>query len=170
MPDASHEHGSEPDLQRRMFLTGLSAACLSSFVPSAAAQATAEVALGAFLAVSKTLTGQSSLDSAQAARLYAALVADAPGFPADVQALLAWIEQRNIDPRQLQRTLDAEKSVLAALPRKIVTAWYTGIVGEGERARCITFETSLMYAVVADHLKAPSYCHGPPGSWAEKPV
>jgi hypothetical protein len=46
------------------------------------------------------------------------------------------------------------------LPRRIVTAWYTGVVGEGARARCITFETSLMHQIVADRLNPPSYCHG----------
>jgi hypothetical protein len=59
---------------------------------------------------------------------------------------------------------------LSALPRQIVTAWYTGIVGEDERARCITFETSLMYVVVADRLNPPSYCSGPYGTWLDKPA
>ena len=80
------------------------------------------------------------------------------------------IGQRKIEPSELQPTLDAEQSPLSALPRKIVTAWYTGIVGEGERARCIMFETSLMYVVVADRLNPPSYCSGPYGTWVDKPA
>jgi len=99
-----------------------------------------------------------------------ALAAELPGFQGDVEALHALIGARGIDPGQLQQTLDAEQSPLAALPRQIVTAWYTGVVGEGGRARCITFETSLMHVIVADHLSPPSYCYGPYGSWVETPA
>jgi len=66
--------------------------------------------------------------------------------------------------------LDSEKSPVAALPRKIATAWYIGVVGDGEKARCITFETNLTNVVVSDKLTPPSYCYGGYGSWAEKPA
>jgi Membrane bound FAD containing D-sorbitol dehydrogenase len=75
----------------------------------------------------------SSLDPSQASRLYDALVADDPQFAAGVQALLTLIEQRKIDPLQLQHVLDSEHFTLAALPRKIATAWYIGVVGDGEQ-------------------------------------
>ena len=71
---------------------------------------------------------------------------------------------------QLQALLDGEHSPLALLPRRIVSAWYLGIVGEGEHARCVAFETALNAAVVADVLKPPTYCYGVYGSWARKPV
>jgi hypothetical protein len=137
---------------------------------SARADESASAGLDAFMAVSKRLTGKDDLDTALGARLHEALGADVPRFKAEVQALLAVIDERRIDPLQLQRTLDAEHSALAVLPRKIVSAWYTGVVGEGERARCIAFETSLMHGIVADHLRPPSYCNGPPGSWSAKPA
>jgi hypothetical protein len=84
--------------------------------------------------------------------------------------LHVWIADRKIDAGQLQRALDAEGSALAVLPRKIMTAWYIGIVGEGGCARCVTFETSLMHVAVADRLNLPSYCYRPHGSWAEAPI
>ena len=40
-----------------------------------------------YLALSAILVGRQSLDSAQAQRLYAALVADDPGFPTAAKAL-----------------------------------------------------------------------------------
>jgi hypothetical protein len=83
--------------------------------------------------------------------------------------LLLLITERKLAIGRLQPTLDTEASRLVSLPRKIVSAWYTGIVGEGERARCVAFETSLMYAVVKDRLTPPSYCHGPHASWASQP-
>ncbi|MGE0257811.1 MAG: sugar dehydrogenase complex small subunit [Alphaproteobacteria bacterium] len=159
-----------PDLQRRMLLTGIAAACLSSFVPPGAAQPAGDAGPETFLNISKFLTGRSSLDVGQSARLYEALAADLPKFEADIRALLALVVDRRIDAAHLQQILDAENSPLAALPRGIVTAWYTGIVGEGGAARCITFETSLMYQVVADRLRPPSYCYGTHGSWTEPPV
>jgi hypothetical protein len=168
-PTVAFGHTGEPDPQRRMLLAGLAAACLSTLVPPAVAQPAA-TSPDAFIAVSRFLTGRSTLDATQAARLQEALVTDIPGFVSDVQALLSLVEQRKIDPGQLQHTLDAEQSALAALPRRIVTAWYTGVVGEGERARCITFETSLMHVSVADRLNPPSYCNGSYGTWAQQPL
>ncbi len=150
-------------------MASLLAACATRVIPPAFAAPAADAAGGAFLAASQILTGRASLDPAQASRLYEALLADDPGFPAEVQALVTLIEQQKIDPLQLQHVLDSEHSPLAALPRKIVTAWYIGVVGDGEKARCITFETNLTNVVVSDKLKPPSYCYGGYGSWAEKP-
>jgi hypothetical protein len=162
--------GCEPDFQRRMLLTGIATAYLSSFVPPAIAQPGSDAGPEVFLNVSKFLTGRSSLDVDQSARFCEALAANVPDFVADVRALLALVADRQIDATHLQQVLDAENSPLASLPRRIVTAWYTGVVDEGGAARCITFETSLMYQVVADRLKPPSYCYGAYGSWMEAPV
>jgi hypothetical protein len=168
--DASVPRGAEPNPERRALLTGLTAAYLVSYVPSAIAQPADAAPRDAFMVVSRILTGRPSLDPDQATRLYEALVADTPGFPADVQALRSFADERKVDPARLQQALDAEQSPLAAVPRSIVKAWYTGIVGEAERARCITFETSLMYVAVADRLNPPSYCFGSYGSWMDKPA
>ena len=169
-PDASLHRSAEPDPDRRTLLTGLTAAYLVSYVPSAIAQPADAAPRDAFMAVSRLLTGRSTIDPDQAARLYEALVADTPSFAADVQALRSFIEERKIDPVQLQSTLDAEQSPLTAVPRSIVKAWYTGVVGEAERARCITFETSLMHVAVADRLNPPSYCYGSYGRWMDQPA
>jgi hypothetical protein len=167
-PDVSHGTGLDPN--RRALLASLTATYLVSYVPSALAQPADAASRDAFMAVSRTLTDRASLDADQAARLYEALVADAPGFAANVQALRSFMDERRIDPAQLQSTLDTEQSPLAAVPRTIVKAWYTGVVGEAGRARCVTFETSLMFAAVADRLSPPSYCYGSYGSWMDKPA
>lgn len=169
-PDTVLPHGAEPNPDRRTLLTGLSAAYLVSHVPTAMAQPADAAPREAFMTVSRILTGRPSLDADQATRLYEALAAASPGFAADIQALRSFIEERKIDPAQLQSTLDAEQSPLTGVPRDIVEAWYTGIVGAAERARCITFETSLMFVAVADRLNPPSYCYGRYGSWMDKPA
>jgi hypothetical protein len=163
-----------PDRRRRTLLAAVLAAYASSFVPLATAQPqpadSVAAAPDSFLQVSKLLTGQASLDVPLAARLYRALVADDSGFVDQHQQLLAYVNDHKADPMALQKMLDAEKSALAPVPRKIVTAWYTGIVGEGERAKCIAFETNLLNVMTADKLKPPSYSYGVYGSWATKPV
>jgi hypothetical protein len=165
----SQQPADSPDPVRRALLTSLLAASAASVIPSAFAAPAADAAQDAFVSASKILTGRTSLDPEQASLLYSALIADDPQFAAGVQALATILDQRKIDPLQLQHVLDNEHSALAALPRKIVTAWYLGVVGDGEKARCITFETNLTNVIVSDKLKPPSYCHGGYGSWAEKP-
>ena len=169
-PERPQGTAYSPDPVRRALLTSLLAASAASVIPSAFAAPTGDAAQNAFISASQILTGQSSLDPEQASLLYNALIADDTQFVSGVQALAKILGQPNIDLLQLQHVLDNENSPVAALPRKIVTAWYTGIVGEGEKARCITYETALMNVVVADKLQPPSYCYGAPGSWAEKPA
>jgi hypothetical protein len=159
----------EPALiRRRTLVTTLAGSFLSQVTPAVHAQVDGD-ALKAFIDLSRVLTGRSELDAEQATRLREALVAQARDFDADARALLSLITGRKVAIGRLQLTLDSEASRLASLPRKIVSAWYTGIVGEDESARCVTFETSLMHAAVRDRLTPPSYCHGPHGSWASKP-
>ncbi|PTM93364.1 sugar dehydrogenase complex small subunit [Mycoplana dimorpha] len=158
-----------PNPTRRLLLFGLASAYTASLIPWALAQEVTESDQSAFQTLSSILTGWRSLDAAQGKRLYAALVADDPGFPAAAKALLAMIEQRKTDPMQLQEVLDEEKSPLALVPWRIVTAWYMGIVGDGSKARCLAFETALNAEVVADVLKPPTYAYGAYGSWTSKP-
>jgi len=82
---------------------------------------------------------------------------------------MALINQRHIDPLQLQGVLDGEQSPLAPLPRKIMGAWYLGVVGNGEAARCVAYETALNAMAVADVLQPPTYAYGAYGSWSNKP-
>jgi hypothetical protein len=171
MENPSHDPGPAPvSPGRRALLASLLSAYASSLVPWALAQPVADGARGAFVALSALLAGRQALDPVLARRLYDALAADDPGFPDAVQALLALINQRAIDPLQLQQVLDTEHSTLAPLPRKIVTGWFLGIVGNGDTARCLAFETALNAAIVADVLSPPSYAYGPYASWARKPT
>lgn len=164
------ETDSTPDRTRRMLLGGLLSGYTASLIPWALAQPAADANRGAFLAISAVLVGRRTLDEALATRLYDALVADDPTFPAAASALLALVDARRIDPLQLQGLLDADRSALASLPRRIVTAWYLGVVGDGERARVVAFEAALNAVAVADVLKPPTYCYGVYGSWTKKPV
>jgi hypothetical protein len=162
--------GAPHDRARRLVLAGIAGAYAGSLIPWALAQPVRDADSGAFVAVSAILVGKPSLDAGLAKRLYDALVADDTGFAAAASALLAFINERKVDPLQLQQVLDTEKSPLAALPRKIVTAWCLGIVGSGDRARCLAFEAALNAQMVADVLSPPTYAYGPYGSWSRKPA
>jgi hypothetical protein len=166
----SDETAAAPDFSRRTLLVALLSASTAALIPWALAEPVADAGSGAFLALSAILAGRQSLDATQAKRLYVALTADDAGFPAAAQSLLALINERKIDPLQLQKTLDDEKSPLATVPRRVATAWFLGVVGSGAKARCLAFETALNAQMVADVLKPPSYAYGAYGSWSKKPI
>lgn len=155
---------------RRGLLRGLLSAYTAALIPWALAQPVADADQGTFVALSALLAGRQALNAALAKRLYEALKADDPGFPSAGKALLALINERKLDPLQLQQVLDDEKSPLAALPRTIVTAWFLGVVGSGDKARCLAYEQALNAVIVEDVLKPPTYAYGPYGSWARKPA
>jgi len=157
------------DPSRRRLLAGLLTAYTASLIPWALAQPAPRADLRAFTAISAILVGRQALDAAQTVRLYDALAATHPNFAADVQALLTLINERHIDPLQLQGVLDGEHSPLAPLPRSIMSAWALGVVGSGENARCVAYETALDAVIVVDVLKPPTYAYGAYGSWTGKP-
>jgi hypothetical protein len=162
--------GLGADGARRLLLAAIAGSYAASLIPWALAQPVRNGETGAFVALSALLVGRPSLDAALAQRLYNALAADDAGFGAAAQSLLSLIEARRIDPLQLQQALDAERSPLAPLPRRIMTAWCLGIVGSGDKAHCVAYEEALNARMVADVLKPPTYAYGPHGSWARKPA
>lgn len=170
LDSVSTSRDSPADPSRRRLLAGLLTAYTASLIPWALAQPAPSAERGAFTALSAILVGRQALDAAQATRLYDALAATDPHFPTDVQALLALINERHIDPLRLQGVLDDEHSPLAPLPRSIMRAWTLGVVGSGTDAHCVAYETALDAVFVADVLKPPTYAYGAYGSWSSKPV
>jgi hypothetical protein len=169
-----HESSSSPatdvNWRRRQVLGGLLTTYTATLIPWAVAQPVPNDQQGAFMALSAILVGRKSLDNNLAQRFYDALVAEDTGFPAASSALLTLINEQRIDPMALQATLDTAHPALAPLPRRIVTAWYVGVVGDGSNARCLAYEDSLMSEVVKDKLVPPSYSYGAYGTWEDKPV
>ena len=163
-------HPGVDDPGRRRVLAGLLSAYTASLIPWALAEPAHGAEHGAFAALSAILVGRAMLDSAQTDQLFGLLAAGSHGFGADSQALLDLINQRHVDPAQLQHLLDAEQSPLAPLPRQIMTAWCLGVIGSGEQARCVAYETALNAQMVADVLKPPTYAYGAYASWESKPV
>lgn len=161
---------SEANVSRRAVLASFVAAYSASLIPWALAQPANDPGHAAFLALSAILAGKQVLNPQLAQRLYDALVADDPEFPAKAHALLSFVETNKIDPSALQKTLDERTSPVAQLPHKIATAWFLGIVGDGTAARCLAYENALNAVIVSDVLKPPTYAYGVYGSWASKPL
>lgn len=159
-----------PNQRRRAILAGMLTAYAATLIPWAVAEPVADAEHGAFIALSAIIAGRQALDRTMAKRLYDSLTADDGGFPATARKLLALIEERKIDPLQLQQVLDAEKSPLADVSRKIATAWFMGIVGSGEKAHVLAYENALNATIVSDVLKPPTYSYGVYGSWTKKPI
>ena len=124
----------------------------------------------AFLAVSAILAGRQSLDVAQARRLYDALVADDPGFPASVRALLALITSA-VSSCQSCKACSIPSTLHWRLCR--AGSFLPGFSASSEKESVlvvIAFETALNAVIVEDVLKPPTYCYGVYGSWAKKPA
>lgn len=156
--------------QRRLILGGLLTAYTATLIPWAIGQPVQSNGHGAFLALSAILVGRRTLDTELGQRYYDALVANDAAFTADAIALLALMERGQIDPMNLQALLDAQHPELAPLARLIVSAWYTGVVGDGDDARCLAYENTLMSEVVKDKLTPPTYAYGAYGSWESEPA
>ncbi|MEJ6655570.1 MAG: sugar dehydrogenase complex small subunit [Pseudomonas sp.] len=161
--------GEAPLVSRRVILGGLLTAYTASLIPWAVAQSAPDTDRGNFLALSALIAGRQSLDNDLAMRYYDALAATDSDFPSAVTALLTLINQQQIDPMQLQATLDENHPELAGVPRKIATAWFLGMVDVGDRVKVFAYEHALNAEAVSDVLKPPSYCYGGYGSWANKP-
>ena len=164
------------DPTRRRFIGGVLLGVAAwnlggAWASSARASGAVEVSTAppAFFEVSQALCGKGHLEAGLALRLYKALLADHADFAAQLDQLAALLHQRGGSVDGLQDALDQSKASCAALPRRIATAWFVGVVGEGESARCIAYEESLMNLAVADQLKPPSYAFGSYGSWSQQP-
>jgi len=119
-----------------------------------------------FLAFSKAITGHDDLDPVTAVRIREAMTRGDAAFAQHATAL-ADLAGSDISPEALLEAAAGAGLRDAALA--VVSAWYTGTVGEGPRATVVAYEQALMYRPVADGLSAPTYCNRGPVWWTEPP-
>jgi hypothetical protein len=154
---------------RRTVLGCLLAGYAGLCIAPALGQPNEQQSRAAFLAVSRVLTGRTELDDVLGARLYGAFAAYDARFTVAVTELEHLLAEQGGMLEGLQAALEGAPQ-MAQLARLIVTGWYTGIVGDGEKMRCVAYENALNAVIVSDVLRPPGYCHGPYGSWAREPV
>jgi fructose 5-dehydrogenase small subunit len=123
-----------------------------------------------FLTLSQTLTGRSPLDPILARRYLNALSAQDTNFGTQFIALLKFVAlSPETGPEVLAATLDRQNADLGKVLHRIVSAWYTGVVGEGANAQVIAYQGALMFVAVEDVVMPPSYCRAAPFYWTAKP-
>lgn len=135
-----------------------------------AASASTDADFDAFIELSKYLTGKTALDIEIGRAILTGLQGDDASTSATIAQLNAFVARTNTPANMLQSVLDASQPALAKLPKKVVTAWYLGVVGTGKNARTVAYEQALMYPPIADVIVMPSYARGVPGYWATPPV
>lgn len=165
----SPEQTEEAGPSRRVILQSLVAlpglGLLAAGLPAPVLAATAA---GDFTAVSRALTERDSLSPALGEAIHTAFLAQNAQFDTQLARLAALLATPSAEP--LQARLTGANADLAPLPGAILTAWYLGIVGHGEAARCVAYRDDLANQLVSDKLHPPSYAYGAYGSWAAKPV
>lgn len=162
--------GKKGGLTRRQLLggaitgaIGLAAArlfTLDDFIASAQASAPDDDLVERFMSLSAKLIPQYNLDPAIGRRLLDALNQHFEDTPES----LAYLAQV-IDQPQSQWD-DAQRNAA----KRVLYGWYTGIVGEGEKAVVVIYEDALQFRCVENELIVRSYCPNKPGFWAEKPT
>jgi hypothetical protein len=119
-----------------------------------------------FLHLSQALTGHADLDATTARRLVDAFAGAAPAMKA-LFASLGALARPGASPADM---LAAATAVgLRPVASAIVAAWYTGTVGEGVKARTVSYRDALMQRTVADALLPPTYILGGPAWWTAPP-
>jgi hypothetical protein len=106
-----------------------------------------------FMDLSRSLTGREQLDPL-VGRLFFDALSESHGSAAVVERLLS-------DP--LVEDVEA-----AALERRIVEQWYTGVYRSGGAAQRATYQGALMWQAMALRA-APGECQGELGFWSRPP-
>ncbi|MGF6569179.1 Membrane bound FAD containing D-sorbitol dehydrogenase [Paraburkholderia fungorum] len=151
-------------LARHTGLPGLGSA-LAQNAPAGASDAD----FAAFMRLSQYLTGKTSLDVEIGHAIFAGLVDGDPHFTQQVTQLNDFVASSKTPANGLQQVLDSSQPTLASVPKRVMPAWYLGVVGTGAKARTVAYEQALMYPPIADVIVMPSFARGVPGYWAQPP-
>ena len=155
-------------VMRRGIVAGACAA--SRALPPLRAQQARAPGFDTFLAVSTRLTGRASFDPLLADRVHAALARNDAGFAAKIAALESMDrDARRHADRHHHRRARSHASRTGEDGRRVMRAWYLGVVGEPPHVEVVAYERALMFDPVGDMLTIPSYCRGEPADWAKKP-
>ncbi len=119
-----------------------------------------------FLLLSQRLTDHANINPVTAQRIRDALAPAGVKQAAQVDQLIALASQH----ATAESLLEAATQVgLKDLALGIVSAWYTGTVGQGASAVMVAYEEALMYQPVRDGLTVPTYCNFGPLWWTGMP-
>jgi len=161
-------HSAGTDTNRRRFLKNsliVTAGCFVTSLPlSGLAQtpSTSGDPLRAFIRITQTITEHRHLNPELAAHFYNAFVHKSASFAQQVLPLAQKITEGMSADAFAQQ---AQQAGFEPLLKQIVTAWYTGTVGDDYRGTLVSYQQALMYQTVSDGLIVPTYCGNGPLWW-----
>ncbi|MBT0726654.1 sugar dehydrogenase complex small subunit [Rosenbergiella australiborealis] len=156
------------DTNRRQFLKNsliVTAGCFVTALPlSALAQNTASQGdpILAFIRITQTITEHKQINAELAAHFYNAFVKRDATFAQQLQPLAQLI---TTDMSAQALVSQAQAAGVQTLLQQIVTAWYTGTVGDDYHGTLVSYQQALMYRTVSDGLVVPTYCGNGPLWW-----
>ena len=159
-------------ISRRRILQGMGALAATTLLPSGILPAFADTPANSdFSDISRFLTGRATLSAEYSTALFSAFSKIDSQFPQQLARLKQWISVNSVSAADLHKRLAADNSVadIAGLPALILTGWYLGIAGSGDKAICVAYVDALANQEVAAVLNPPTYAYGAYGSWATKP-
>lgn len=167
-----HKTRSGTGISRRRLLQGMAALSLtascSALFPVEMARAAASAApVQRFSEVSAFLVSRPA-GAILSRRYFEALNRHHTDFPARFNALVAELGQQRYAHVDDFLQVTAVGTPLRDTATLIVSAWYTGVVGEGAETELIAYADAMMYLPTQGILVVPTYGGGP-DTWGEKP-
>lgn len=158
----------ETDTPRRRFLKHsliISAGCFLSSLPLpglANSIVAGKDPLADFIRVTQLLTEHKHVDPRLAAHFFQVFAQQDRQFASKLQHVLS-LSSPNITAIVLMA--HAKAAGLSFFLQQIITAWYTGTIGDDYRGTVVSYQQALMYRVVSDGLVVPTYCGNGPLWW-----
>lgn len=156
------------DTNRRRFLKNsliVTAGCFVTSLPlSGLAQNTSPSGepLRAFIQVTQTITEHKHVNAELAAHFFNAFVKKVPEFTQQITPLVQLTQAGMSAATFAER---AQAAGLQGLLQQIITAWYTGTVGNDYHGILVSYQQAWMYRTVSDGLVVPTYCGNGPLWW-----
>ncbi len=115
-----------------------------------------------FIRVSQTITEHKHISPQLASRFLGAFSQRDPQFNSKIARLAAVIQSPMSAADFKQQAVAAG---LGNFLQDIITAWYTGTIGDDYKGTLVAYKDALMYATVSDGLVVPTYCGNGPLWW-----
>jgi fructose 5-dehydrogenase small subunit len=166
---------SAGNLDRRAFLveTAALATGLALFDPVPAAAVMDEPAIrdADLMKLVVFLTNKTDLSTEIVIRAHRALIAEEPSFDRRLRSLIQRIDAAGLsDVEEFRTSPLARDSELMVTAIAVISALYTGRVGNSYRGHLVSFEEALMYRPTADVTVIPTYARAGPGYWVKAPL
>ena len=145
-------------LLRGMGILSLAAACHNLFPQRALAEQ--QMADNHFMAVSQFLIHR-PLSPLLGQRYYQALTRHHVGFPQRLNALAQMLTIHHFAQADDFLAATPQTEPVWQTAKTIISAWYTGLVGEGSTLELIAYADAIMYQPTRDILVIPTYGGGP---------